>query len=338
MIQKGVMNLLSHAYGVIIDSKNFLYDRGFIRPQHLRTPVISIGNLTVGGTGKTPLTRFILDYYIARSFRPAVVARNYKAQVRVPSRVDISKMGAANYFGDEPTMVAMGYPDVGVFVGAKKWKAACLAEKLLQPDILLVDDGFQHRALERALDLVLLDATFPLENYALLPRGLARERFSSLDRADFVFLTKTNLASRKKTDDLRKLVPIQTKVLEVTYQLRDHNGERGEGIKAVAIAGLACPESFQSSIQKDTLYELVGFMGFPDHYEYTRKDMDKFFSWQKSNGAEFILLTEKDWVKIRDLISPEERLVLRVLSLTTYISGSVGELQSSLDEVIRRRR
>ncbi len=323
---------MSHLYGSASDLKNFLYEAGFADSLKLKTPVVSIGNLTVGGTGKTPITQMIIDYYKEKLVRTAVVGRNYKAQLRGTAKVEPEKKFAAQFYGDEPTLLASTNPEVGVFVGPRKWKAAEQAETQMKPDVILMDDGFQHRALFRDLDLVLLDATVPDEDYELLPKGRAREALSSLARADFVLLTKTNLAKEEKIEQIKSKLPANLKILEVAYRLA---GEMEEaGLKAMAFAGLARPESFKTSIQQDTLYQLLDFVSFPDHHIYTEQEIDRLLRQKKEVGADVLLLTEKDWVKVKNLVG--ESSEFRVLQLKTHFLGPVEEFYASLDQVVRK--
>ena len=326
------MTALSWLYGSGARLKNFLYEAGFADSLKLDTPVISIGNLTVGGTGKTPITQLILDYYAQASLKAAVVGRNYKAQVKGNAKVDPTKNMAAQYFGDEPTLIAQRNPDVSVFVGPKKWSAAFQAEQVSKPDVIVVDDGFQHRALYRDLDLVLLDVTVPIGDYQMLPKGKSRESLESLARADYVLLTKVNLTQEENIEQIKAMIPADKKVIEVSYRLGGVIEEAGA--KAIGFAGLAKPESFKTSILQDTLYELLDFVPFPDHHAFTHQDIERLVNLKNEKGADVILLTEKDWVKVRNLIGDHKDF--RPLQLQTHFLESVEEFYASLDKVVRQ--
>ena len=152
---------LSFLYDQIVGVKNSLYNKGIIETYKAPVPVISIGNLTVGGTGKTPITDFCLKDLVAKGKKVAVVSRSYRADASDPSWVDVTHPFGARYYGDEPMLLASANPDVMVYVGDTKWRTAEFAstDKRGAFDVILIDDGFQHRKLHRDLNLVVLDAT-----------------------------------------------------------------------------------------------------------------------------------------------------------------------------------
>jgi tetraacyldisaccharide 4'-kinase len=326
-------SFLSPIYATVTSARNFIYDVGFADTLKLNTPVVSIGNITVGGTGKTPVTQMLLRYYLDKGLKPAAVNRNYKAQVRSAVEVDPRHPHASRYYGDEPTLIALNNPEASVFVGPSKWQAAHLAETQVHPDVILIDDGFQHRALHRDLDLVLLDVAVPRAHYQMLPKGFAREPLSSLRRADFVLLTKTNFVGDDELKRFKTLLPDGLKTLEVEYHLSAPTADAG--LKAVAFSGLARPESFKQSIQQDTKYELLDYMIFPDHHTYTHRDLDRILSLKKELGADVLLMTEKDAVKISGLIENPD--FFRTLSLQTHFSGPLEEFHAALDKVVHSR-
>jgi len=324
------MKILSSLFGMLSAARNFFYDAGLVDSLDLNAPVVSIGNLTSGGTGKTPITQMIIDHYQEKMIRPVVVGRNYKARLRGIGRVDITKPYAAQFFGDEPTLLAMRNPEISVFVGPVKWMVAEQAEREVKPDVIVVDDGFQHRALHRDLDLVLMDATADMMDYEYLPKGKGRESLFSLDRAHWVLLTKVNLAEENKVEQILQMLPPHLKVLQVAYRLQGPVEEAG--VKAIAFAGLAKPESFQKSIQQDTLYDLIEFIPYPDHHAYTEVDVRKIVDRAKEQGAQVILTTEKDWTKIQNLVTDQSQF--RVLELKTYFLGNAEEFHADLDKVV----
>lgn len=324
------MRFLSSIYAMLAQTRNWCYDLQLIDSLDLKTPVVSIGNLTVGGTGKTPITQMILDHYLEKRIRPVVVGRNYKAKLRGIGRVDANLPFCAQYFGDEPTLLAMNNPGVPVYVGPVKWLAAEQAEREVSPDVIVMDDGFQHRALHRDLDLVLMDATEKFSQYDFLPSGRGRESIHSLDRAHWVFLTKVNLAEESKVEQILEILPKHLKVLEVAYRLQVPVEEAGS--KAIAFAGLAKPESFKTSIRQDTLYELLDFISFPDHHAYTIEEIQKISARARQQGAEVILTTEKDWTKIKNLMTDHSQF--RVLELKTHFLGNAEEFHVDLDKLV----
>lgn len=311
--------------------KNFVYDSGLADSLKLHTPVISVGNLTMGGTGKTPVVNWILDHYRQSNTKVTVVGRNYKARRKGISRVDPGQPRAAYEFGDEPTLTAINHPEVSVYVGPSKYMTALEAERLSKPQVIVVDDGFQHRALHRDLDLVLIDATSTFQDYEIFPKGKSREPWGSLERANWVLLTKTNFVDELKIEEWYRMMPTGARVLELSYRLKsDFMSEAG--MRAVGFAGLAKPISFQQSLQNDAMYDVVGFIPFPDHYRYTQADVDFIEKQRLDLGAEVILTTEKDWVKVKDLGVNMDHY--RALSLEVHAMGPEGEFHASLDRLL----
>ena len=174
------------------------YRKGWLKTNRVNTPVISVGNLTVGGTGKTPVVDLLVKELQRLQIQPAVLSRGYKrkdssSQQRLRFCED-SKIDPA-FFGDEPYLLAQRNPEVPVYVGSSRFITADLAEKQDHPDILLLDDAYQHLAIHRDLNLLLIDAEQGLGNRHLLPFGVLREPENQWKRADAVILTKTNLAT-----------------------------------------------------------------------------------------------------------------------------------------------
>jgi len=328
---------LAAVYEKVVEGRNFLYDGAILDSLHLRTPVISIGNLTVGGTGKTPFTQMLLNQFRDQSRSVAVVGRNYRGSLRGTARVQPKEPRAAFVYGDEPTQLALNNPDVPVFVGPQKWRAALMAEADGHPEVILVDDGFQHRALARQLDLLLLDATASRDDYRVLPLGLGREPFGQISRADMVILTKVNFATEAALEALREQIPANLPVAQLAYRLDSPVEETG--LRVLGIAGLAQPETFKRSLQQDTLYEVAGFLTFPDHHPYSREDLHHIREIQKSHSADLVVMTEKDYVKLESVMAQYPILdpdSIRVLKLQTYFLEGAGEFHSRVEALFSK--
>ena len=315
--------------------RNFLYDAGILDAIVLPSPVISVGNLTMGGTGKTPFTQMLVNHLIERRKKVALVGRNYKSRSVTVSKVDPKRKDAALFFGDEPTLLAQKNPGVSVYVGPRKWQAACLAFEMDPPDCVIVDDGFQHRSLYRNLDFVLMDATAPLLDYKIFPRGKARESLNSLKRADFIVLSKVNLVEESKIAALQALLPADIPILQISYRLESPVEEAG--FKVMAVAGIAKPETFHQSLKLDTLYDVVGQLNFPDHHPFQVRDLNKMKAEMIKAAAQLIVMTDKDYVKIGPMIQtetcdlrPED---IRVLPLRTFFLDSTAKFDEALDRL-----
>ncbi|GIL17729.1 MAG: tetraacyldisaccharide 4'-kinase [Oligoflexia bacterium] len=330
-MEKWVRNsFFQSIYSSLAGMKNWTYDHGLLKTVQLKTPVISVGNLTVGGTGKTPMIRHLVQYALQKGLKPVIVSRNYKAESQCIQRVDINHEKASQYFGDEPTLLASIFPDVSVYVGPTKWMTALEAEKRESPDVIFVDDGFQHRNLHRNFDLVLLDATVNLQDYELLPVGKARESIRSLKRAHWICITKSNLVNFEKINSLKELMGTQGHILKMNYQVEIPQTVHGQ--KALAFCGLGQPDSFYQSLRQTQQIDLKETVSFPDHYLYTQKDIEILMNKKNEIQADCILTTEKDWVKIQKL-SIDLKSIFHV-GLKTELQGPLGEFYVHLDKVL----
>lgn len=338
---KSYLKPFSLLYDRLVESKNSLYDRGMIKSFNASVPVISIGNLTMGGTGKTPVTDFCLKGLLAQGKKVAVISRSYRADASSPCLVDVSHPFAARYFGDEPVLLAQTNPEVSVFVGPKKWQTAEYATSKQAFDVLIVDDGFQHRKLHRDLNLVILDATEKLENYELLPQGRARESFKSLDRADLIIISKTNLAASADLKQLEALLPTDKEVLHLGYSITQCRNLKSsevvghsdlKGKKLFLVSAIARPDVFE---------KMMGEIGevsaasthFRDHHQYTESDVKKIETLFKKSQADYLITTEKDAVKLRPLLSDPSLLWSARLEVTEL--GKKGRLHEIINQPLR---
>jgi tetraacyldisaccharide 4'-kinase len=279
-------------YGIAVGLRNWAYDRGWLRRTRTAVPVISIGNLTAGGVGKTPFVAVVARWLQAAGRKPVVVSRGYRGGA------------GAN---DEAQVLAQLLPDAPHL--QQRDRIASLErirnEKL--GDAAVLDDGFQHRRLARDLDLVLIDATDPFGG-GLLPRGLGREPPSGLRRAHAVVLTRVSLVSAEVRDAvvrrIRRIapnVPIAELDFAPTAWKSQTGGERFladlQGAKVAAFAGIGNPEAFFKTVAS-TGAKLVDGRAFPDHHRYTDADLDELAAWAKRLEVAAVVATQKDAVKI----------------------------------------
>ncbi len=326
---KPVLYFLSLIYGFLSEFRNYLYDRKFIKATRLSVPVISVGNITMGGTGKTPFTNYLIGRCLDQSLKVGVVSRAYKAQAKKPVRVDPNLKDAAYIFGDEPTLLARSHPDVLVYVGRKKYEIALDLIRKEKVDVIIVDDGFQHRKLIRTLDYVLVDATEPDFNYNVFPLGRARESFKNIERADAIVVTKSNLSSSAMITKLRQKFPHKRlfnfdSIIESIESIHDGAKiELADLPKRVFIfCGLAKPESFKRILQHYRNDLQIDSKFFPDHHRYTDADIHALLQLKTLRQALFIT-TEKDAVKIKTLWPKD--VPLAVLKMDFDIKNSNQE-------------
>jgi tetraacyldisaccharide 4'-kinase len=318
-----------------------LHARGFASVEHAAVPVISVGNLAVGGAGKTPAVIALAARLVARGRRVAVLSRGYgatRADARVVSDGAAVRLAAAEG-GDEPVLVARRLPGVAVLCGPRRADLARTAVATLGADALLLDDGFQHRALARDLDVVVLDAANPFGNGHLLPRGPNREPRSALRRAGLVWLAKVDGAEPAALDRLRALArdasglaPVESRV-SVT-DVVDGALERSLGAAALAgarvflLSGLARPDAFRRTVASLGA-TIAAERAFPDHHPFSRAELDEVLAAAAAAGCDRVVTTEKDAVRL-DVDHARDPRVCAVRIDAEVVAGG-RELDALLD-------
>ncbi len=274
------MNLLSSIFGAGVRARNALYDRGAAHVRQLEGAVASVGNLSVGGSGKTPFVLLLGELLAARGVKFDILSRGYGRRTRGVALVDPG--GSAREFGDEPVLMArrLGVP---VIVGEDRYEAGRFAEKSLGPQFHLLDDGFQHRALARDFDIVLVTPEDARDR--LLPAGRLREPLTSLSRADAVVLS-----SGASPDSF----PSQGKLV---WRVRRGLALTNVPIRPVAFCGIARPQNFLLQLRTAGV-EPVAQALYRDHHAYTERDVHDLLNLrQHSDGASFVT-TEKDAINL----------------------------------------
>lgn len=300
----------SQLWGWLASARGSLYEKGVLKRIQVPVPVVSVGNLTVGGTGKTPIVKALAELFHQEKRHVGIIARNYRAKARDPQKVLINTQDGAVYFGDEPYLLAQQMPWASVFVGPRKnvtARRALIEEPKL--DLLLIDDGFQHRALARDLDVVLVDATDE-KSFEPLPAGRAREGAEALGRADWILLTKTNWATSEQLEKARKNLPSDKPCTEVKFQTRwpevDADVEWG------VFAGIARPQVFFNLARKKYFGKILKTWPFRDHQVYGEKELASLREFLKANPKAWLLTTEKDAVKIEDDVIRDRMRVAKI--------------------------
>jgi tetraacyldisaccharide 4'-kinase len=300
--------LLSLPYGWAVRARSLLYSLELLKTKTIPCPVISVGNLTVGGTGKTPLVMTLAKVLMGRGIPVAILSRGYK-RTRTPEPVvsdGKSLFLSPEESGDEPFLMAQVCKGVPVLVGKDRFANGRIALQQFGTKGLLLDDGYQHLPLHRDLDILLIDSHIGFGDKNLLPRGILREPLSHLRRAHLFLLTKVDdlETARPLEKQIRKIHP-QAQVFHSDYQPVSLVGPHGEeeldlpkGKKVLALSGIANPDSFSSLLRKCGM-EIVSEVIFPDHHLYHPKDLSSIK--EKSKGVDWIVTTEKDMLKLRRL-------------------------------------
>ena len=279
-------------YTQVVAARNARYDRSG-STHRLSIPVISVGNITVGGTGKTPVVIDLARRFIDLGRKPAVISRGYKS-------ID----GRSN---DEERVIRRSLPDIAYVADGDRVKACEEAQESFGADVLILDDGFQHRRVERSLDIVLIDATCPFGYEHLLPRGLLREPPDSLHRADVVILTRTDQvtpsASQETESRLRSIARDAThlRCRHAVTSIETLDGikveEPLETRRVVLFAGIGRPGAFSKTAQSLGV-DIVSERWWPDHHDYTSVDVESLANDASLPPHDFLLTTEKDAVKL----------------------------------------
>jgi len=305
-VVKLILAIVSFLYGISINVIDAIYKRGVRKIFKSKIPVISVGNITLGGTGKTPFSVFAAEYMQSKQKKPAILIRGYG--------------------NDECRMLKDELSDIKVYVGQSR-KIGALNAAMDGCDVIILDDGFQHRTLKRDLDILLVDGKSFFGNEKLFPRGLLRERLSSMKRADMLVLTKIDSADKvKQTEFIDRIKGILPDMPIITAKhgisvLTDVTGsvyppEYLKEKKTLLVSGIGDPEYF-SFLVKNKITENISCLDYPDHYSYDQEDVEKIFKKAKFFNAEAIITTKKDFVKMKSLniSSIEEKLFILNISL-----------------------
>lgn len=329
-----LLMVLAVPYSVVIRLRAWAYDAGLLRSRALPRPVISVGNLTVGGTGKTPAVAMLAHYFLTRGKGVVVLSRGYGGALG--GATGIVSDGTTVYLdaeqaGDEPCLLAATVPGLAVVVGADRHRAGLLAMERLAPDIFILDDGFQHLRLKRDLDILLLDSSRPFGNGWTLPAGLLREPETAADRADLIIYTRCSsgeevlhVPEKPACRSFHHLVGVSRYGSNEILPFAALGSLRG-----LAFAGIADPFPFFRDLQEEGL-TLAETLGFPDHCRYGDKEIADIVDAARRSGADYLVTTEKDAVKLGSF--HELRPQLYVAPLELWVADP-GPLVALLEEI-----
>lgn len=300
-------------YRIIIDLRNWFYQAGIFKSQRLACKVISVGNISIGGTGKTPTVFALAKWLQEQNKAVAILSRGYKRKSKGTQLVSDGKSAVINWklVGDEPMLLAKALPNVPIVVDKNRVRGGQYLVNNFNPDIILLDDGFQHRKLARDINIVLINSSDKKQDHRLFPLGKLREPWSALQRADIILLSKSNLQppSEYLLNRLNNL-PVQyfSTSMDTGNLLIDSNGEKLninvlKGKKVTLFTGIGDPQSFLATViaaGAETCENII----FADHHEYSTADLKKIKSSYNNSGSDFLLTTEKDLIKIEQTELP----------------------------------
>ncbi|HLF85616.1 MAG TPA: tetraacyldisaccharide 4'-kinase [Nitrospiria bacterium] len=306
------LTLASYIFLGLIEARRFSYRIGLLKSNRLNCKVISIGNLTVGGTGKTPFVIFLAERLKQMGRSVAVITRGYKAGSKEPISLVSDKervLLAPSDAGDEAYLVASRLKGVPVIIGKDRHLAGEYALRSFQVDTIILDDGFQYLSLEKDVEILLVDSTDPAGNGYMLPRGILREPFSGLSRSNAIILTRADQADR--LDSVVGDIKRYSDSIGIYYSrfkpvgLKEIRSGAEEGIghitgkRLLLFSGIGNPRSFSQMIGR-LGGEVVREMIFPDHHNYMIRELEQIELFASRNKIDIIVTTEKDGVKIAE--------------------------------------
>jgi tetraacyldisaccharide 4'-kinase len=321
------LGLCSALYGVGAAARNMAYDQGWKRSQRAAVPVVSVGNITLGGTGKTPMVEWIARWYRRRGVRVILLSRGYGHGVGI---------------NDEGLVLEENLPDVPHLQDPDRVKLASIATIELEAELIILDDGFQHRRLARDLDLVMLDALDPFGLGKLFPRGLLREPIRSLRRASAVILSRADLLEPSQRELIRRRVQCAAPDLpfiearHAPIDLIDGEGlnyplDEVAGKDVGAFCGIGNPEGFRRTLVP-LCRRVIDLRVFPDHHLYTAGDVRSLTDWADRMRADLALTTQKDLVKLRT--ATLGRVRLRALRIGLEVMDGLEALEHILEPLL----
>lgn len=296
-------------YAGVVRARNAMYDRGLLQAARAGRPVISVGNLTTGGTGKTPVVRWLATRLREQGRRPTVLLRGYT----VGNSVDSDERELLSFYlndgrGERVPVEA----DASRVEGARR-----VVRERPETGVIVLDDGFQHRKLARDFDLVLINAADPFGFGRVLPRGMLREPLSGLRRAHAVLVTRADQVPDDRLTEIERVIRRYSTSIPIYRAAHAHLGLRSATCptseppdtpleelgrrRFFAFAGIGNPQSLEQQLRRQPPAAFAGRLWFPDHHDYAQADLDRVRSLARAAGAEVLLTTEKDWMKVSRL-------------------------------------
>lgn len=347
----------SLAYGWGVQLRDFGYTRGILKSRHLPCAVVSIGNLTVGGTGKTPMTIYMAEFIRSLGLKTAVISRGYggKAEKKAGVVSDGRRiLLQAEMAGDEPFMMAEQLETIPVLVGRNRFQSGRTAMDRFRPDVILLDDAFQHRQLARDLDIVLMDAERPLGNGYLLPRGSLREDSASLRRCHAVVFTRADETDLPAHEHITRLLgskpvfqsshkPYLLKILKEKSGGTCSETACEQGIEGLAgkrifvFSGIARNDDFENMLESLGC-SIAGIAFYPDHYRYSQKDIKDIADAAVHHGSDCMVTTEKDYFRIPQKSRFPIALVVMGVKICFKDDGFDRFVSSRLNQILHDNR
>jgi tetraacyldisaccharide 4'-kinase len=341
-----VLSLAAGGYRGLLGTRDWLYALGVLKCRRLGCPVVSVGNLTVGGTGKTPAVELAVRTLIDLGHRPAVLSRGYGRRTHgIQIVADTASIRLdAEEGGDEPFLLARRLPGVPVVVGGNRYAVGRHAIARFGVSAIVLDDGFQHRTLAKDVEIVMARARGPWGNGRLLPGGPLREPLAALRRASLIVVTGASSADdvAEVADAARRYAP-RTPVLAARHvptecwevgTMKYQPVESLLGKRLFAFAGIGSPDGFHRTLKETGVVE-AGFARFADHHWYTRDELRELDAAAAARGADGLVTTEKDWVRLRRLPVPKRPIY--VLGVRLVLLSGESDWRAAFERGASRR-
>lgn len=337
---KKILYPLAFIYNIVSE-----LNRKITKSVKLDKPVISVGNITWGGSAKTPVVVEVVKYILALKKTPVVLSRGYGRKIVTKNSVvvrDTNKiLSSLEMAGDEPYMVAQKV-SCPVIVGANRVKSAEVAKKF-NPDVFVLDDGFQHWKLKRDLDIVCVNALNPFGNKMIIPAGILRENLPALKRADIIIITNSDFLSKEQLESLNsQIYNISGKnifhAFYGNFKIKNMYESSLDGLDFIKdknifmVCAIGSPDNFKNSIKKTGLKIKREFV-FRDHYEYFPGDIENIY--EQLTGTDIILTTEKDAIKIADIVNDDIKKKIFVLSGEIVFNSNREDFEQKITEILR---
>jgi len=320
------MSLLN-PYELVVSAKNLFYDKGYLPLVKADVPVISVGNLTTGGTGKTPMILFIIDLISRKNpdLKILIISKSYKGRIKHSMPVDVHQHNAFSLFGDEPVLIQRLRPSVQVWCGPSKSESLQLAleskkNKKIDFDVVLIDDGFSHRKIHRDLEIVMIDVSRDLAHYKVLPFGHLREDLSELKRGDLFILSKFNSAHPKTLQVISdQLSRNQKKTIQADFEsILELDSPLND---IVLISGIGNPHQLELYLRENG-FQILHHQIYADHQSYSESEQYKILQFKQKFPSACLCTTEKDFVK---MTLPDLLKMMKVIKLKINISKKEEE-------------
>ena len=320
----------------------FIYSKNLLKKRKLSSKVISIGGITLGGVGKTPVVELLVNMLIKKGEKVAVLSRGYgRVEESDIKLVSNGKEILCNVeeAGDEPYLLAKNLKSTVIFAGKNRYETGRISEEKFNIDTVVLDDGFQHWRLHRDINIVVINASNPFGNGYVFPRGNLREPYKCLKRADCFIITKTDMIKdagiiEKRLLDINSSAQVIT-CIHKPVCLENIAGEEQLDIecikseKVIALSSLGDPVSFENTLEHVGA-EIVERIRYPDHYWYTKDDIDNIQARQKVLNAKFIIITQKDAVRLQ-MVETQNLASLRVLRIEVEIISGKDRLEKLIN-------